>query len=225
MIDFEKIGTRIAEERKFVKHVSQRKMAEDLNMYQADISNLEKAKNGSGITDLYKLDFIADYLNISVESLIFGKKDDNMLKYYGNTVQLKPVAGYVSEKHKEVLRDLTGEQCDFNPNRSFYTCGPYSLYSFLEIQSSMNVNPDTKELVPIEQLVRAHNYIFYKDEIAGVMTVALTSVIDHVFQPRFGSLQRLIPRDSLDVTDTLRTLNPYWALWYHSSEDEEETFL
>ena len=53
MIDIEKIGTRIAEERKFVKRVSQRKMAEDLNMYQADISNLEKAKNGSGITDLY----------------------------------------------------------------------------------------------------------------------------------------------------------------------------
>ena len=225
MIDFEKIGTRIAEERKFVKRVSQRKMAEDLNMYQADISNLEKAKNGSGITDLYKLDFVADYLNIPVESLIFGRKDDAMLKYYGNTMQLKPVDGYMSEKHKEILRDLTGEQCDFNPNHSFYVCGPYSLYSFLEVQSAMNVDPDTREFVPLEQLIRSHNYLFYKDEIAGVMTVALTSVMDHVFQPRLGALQRLIPWDSLDVTDTMRTLNPYWALWYHSSEDEKKKYL
>ena len=222
MIDFEKIGTRIAEERKFVKRVSQRKMAEDLNMYQADISNLEKAKNGSGITDLYKLDFIADYLNISVESLIFGRKDDTMEKYYGNTMQLKPINGYVSEKHKEILRELTGEQCDFDPNYSFYACGPYSLYSFPEVQSVMTPDPETRELQPLEQLVRLHNYLFYKDEVAGVMTVALTSVMDHVFQPRLGALQRLIPWDSLDVTDTIRTLNPYWALWYHSSEEEAE---
>ena len=106
MIDFEKIGVRIAEERKLVKHISQRKMAEDLNMYQADISNLEKAKNGSGITDLYKLDYIADYLNVSVESLIFGKKDDSMLKYYGNTMKLQPSESYVNEKHEAVLKGL-----------------------------------------------------------------------------------------------------------------------
>ena len=63
MIDFEKIGTRIAEERKFVKRVSQRKMAEDLNMYQADISNLEKAKNGSGITaSIHTFSFLQRWL-------------------------------------------------------------------------------------------------------------------------------------------------------------------
>ena len=56
-------------------------MAEDLNMYQADISNMEKAKPGSGIGDLQKLDLIAGYLNIPLETLIFGREDRNMLKY------------------------------------------------------------------------------------------------------------------------------------------------
>ena len=51
MIDFTKIGKRILEERKYLRRISQEKMAEDLGMYQADISNLEKAKNGSGITN------------------------------------------------------------------------------------------------------------------------------------------------------------------------------
>lgn len=42
-------------------------MAEDLQMYQADISNIEKAKSGSGITDITKLDMISEYLNIPLE--------------------------------------------------------------------------------------------------------------------------------------------------------------
>lgn len=58
MVDYEKIGRRILEERKYLRRISQEKMAEDLGMYQADISNLEKAKNGSGITDLSKLDSV-----------------------------------------------------------------------------------------------------------------------------------------------------------------------
>ena len=54
MIDLNKIGKRIQEERKYLRRISQEKMAEDLGMYQADISNMEKANSGSGITDLVK---------------------------------------------------------------------------------------------------------------------------------------------------------------------------
>ncbi len=62
-IDYEKIGRRIFEERKYILHISQEKMAEDLGMYQADISNLEHASKSSGIQDLRKLENIADYLD------------------------------------------------------------------------------------------------------------------------------------------------------------------
>ena len=54
------------------KRVSQERMAEDLGMYQADISNLERAIGGSGITDLFKLDLIADYFGITLVELLNG---------------------------------------------------------------------------------------------------------------------------------------------------------
>ena len=81
MIDLDIIGRRIKEQRKYFLKISQEHMAEDLNMYQADISNMEKAKPGSGIGDLQKLDLIAGYLNIPLETLIIGREDRNMLKY------------------------------------------------------------------------------------------------------------------------------------------------
>ena len=50
-------------------------MAENLGMYQADISNLERAIGESGITDLFKLDMIADYFGISLVELLNGSSD------------------------------------------------------------------------------------------------------------------------------------------------------
>ena len=77
MINADNIGKRIRMLRK-QKHVSQERMAEDLGMYQADISNLEKAKNGSGITDLAKLDMIADYFGITLVELLNGSPESSV---------------------------------------------------------------------------------------------------------------------------------------------------
>ena len=74
MINAENIGKRIRILRK-QKHVSQERMAEDLGMYQADISNLERAIGGSGITDLFKLDMIADYFGVMLGELLNGFSD------------------------------------------------------------------------------------------------------------------------------------------------------
>ena len=133
MIDFEKIGKRILEERKYLHRISQEKMALDLGMYQADISNLEKAKKGSGISDLYKLDLIADYFDIPLETLLFGRRQDKMEKYYGSKMQLKPFTGKMSAKHQALLRNLTGagsgEDAETSPeNAAAYQCGPYMIY-------------------------------------------------------------------------------------------------
>ena len=69
MINAEMIGKNIRHLRK-ERHISQGKMAEDLGMYQADISNLERAMGGSGISDIYKLDLIADYFGVPLDKLI-----------------------------------------------------------------------------------------------------------------------------------------------------------
>ena len=74
MINADNIGRRIRILRK-QKHISQERMAEDLGMYQADISNLERAISGSGILDLFKLDRIADYFGITLVELLNGFED------------------------------------------------------------------------------------------------------------------------------------------------------
>ena len=75
MINADNIGKRIKMLRK-QKKVSQERMAEDLGMYQADISNLERAMGGSGINDMFKLDMIADYFGISLIELLMGFSDE-----------------------------------------------------------------------------------------------------------------------------------------------------
>lgn len=77
MINADNIGKRIRMLRK-QKHVSQERMAEDLGMYQADISNLERAIGGSGITDLFKLDMIADYFGITLVELLNGYPESSV---------------------------------------------------------------------------------------------------------------------------------------------------
>lgn len=74
MINAYNIGKRIRILRK-KKGVTQEKMAEDLGMYQADISNLERAMGGSGINDLFKLDQIADYFGVTLAQLLNGLED------------------------------------------------------------------------------------------------------------------------------------------------------
>ncbi len=75
MIDADNIGKRIRLLRR-KKRVSQERMAEDLGMYQADISNLERAMGGSGITDLFKLDMIADYFGVPLAELLNGSPEE-----------------------------------------------------------------------------------------------------------------------------------------------------
>lgn len=78
MLDYDVIASRIREQRKYIRKISQRKMAEDLNMYQPDLSDLENNKPGCGIRDLAKLEMIASYLNISLSYLLFGDGEETM---------------------------------------------------------------------------------------------------------------------------------------------------
>lgn len=77
-LDYDIIASRIREQRKYVRKISQRKMAEDLGMYQPDLSALENNKKGSGIHDLAKLEIIAGYLHISLLQLLFGYGEEDI---------------------------------------------------------------------------------------------------------------------------------------------------
>ena len=75
MLDYDMIAFRIREQRKNNKKVSQKRMAEELGMYQPDLSNMENNKPGCGIQDLAKLEVIADYLCVPLKYLLFGEEE------------------------------------------------------------------------------------------------------------------------------------------------------
>lgn len=223
MIDFDKIGNRIYEQRKYFRKLSQERMAEELGMYQADISNMEKAKKGSGITDLSKLDMIAEYLEIPLETLLFGREDKTMLKYHGSKMKLRKSRKKLTKGHKNALMQLTGLK-EEQVTPVAYECGPYMLYTMLENQSIFGANTgfgDDGELVQFV-LPKMHTYIFLGTEVIGVMVTAVTHMMQHVFQPDLQKLQTMIPGRILDVTDAWRTLNPYWALWTFTEDGPEK---
>ena len=184
MIDFDKIGKRIYEQRKYFRKLSQERMAEELGMYQADISNMEKAKKGSGITDLSKLDMIAEYLEIPLETLLFGREDKTMLKYHGSKMKLKKSRKKLTKGHRNALIQLTGLK-EEQVTPVAYECGPYMLYTMLENQHMLGTNTgfgDDGEMVPFV-LPKMHTYIFLGTEVIGVMVTAVTHMMQHVFQP------------------------------------------
>jgi len=224
MIDFEMIGKRILEERKYLHRISQEKMALDLGMYQADISNLEKAKKGSGISDLYKLDLIADYFEIPLESLIFGRRQDKMEKYYGTKMLLKPFTGKLSAKHRALLRNLMGtgskENTDAAPeNVSAYKCGPYMIYEAHEFQFELSGSEPSENKNYLEKI---HLYVIYQDEVIGCLTACVTTLMQHVFQPALEKLKTFIMPDIFELEDTLHVLNPYMLMYHNAITAEEE---
>ena len=225
MIDFEKIGKRILEERKYIRRISQEKMAEELGMYQADISNLEKAKNGSGITDLSKLDLIADYFDMPLETLLFGRRQDQMEKYYGSKMQLTESTKKRTQKHDSILKKLMGitnhEKADAALDKlKTLECGPYMIYVAYEFQYNLSGKDSDSNPGFIR---KPHIFVIYQDEVIGCATAYLTIMMQHVFQPTFEGLKSFIFPDIFDLDDTLQILNPYWLLYQYAENQDEET--
>lgn len=227
MLDYEKIGKRIQEERKYFRHISQEKMAEDLGMYQADISNLEKAKNGSGITDLSKLEMIAEYFDMPLESLLFGRRQDQMEKYYGTKMKMKESKKKLTRKHETLLFRMMGVSRDsedadqiLENNIRAFECGPYMIYVFHELQQIVSGPASEDGLV--NALMKAHIIVVYQDEVIGCLSAGATSVMQHVHQPTLQKLKMLIMPDIFDLDETMTVLNPYWLLFRYAVNEEEQ---
>lgn len=226
MIDFEKIGKRILEERKYLRRISQEKMAEDLGMYQADISNLEKAKSGSGITDLSKLDMIAEYFDMPLETLLFGRRQDAMEKYYGTKMQLNESKKKRSQKHNTILRNFLGSYDEKDVSTALdsvlsFECGPYAVYVFHEIQQIISGPAKTDDGTD-NALIKVHIIVIYQDEVIGCTSAAATVVMQHVYMPSFEKLKMFIMPDIFNLDDTLLVLNPYKYLYEFSINEEEQ---
>ena len=228
MLDYEQIGKRILEERKYLRRISQEKMAEDLGMYQADISNLEKAKNGSGITDLSKLEMIAEYFDMPLETLLFGRRQDQMEKYYGTKMQLKESKKKRSQKHEKILRRFLGSYDEEQIEAALggilnLECGNYMVYVFREIQQVISGPARTDDGTP-NGLVKVHALVVYQDEVIANISAPAAVVMQHVHVPSFEKLKMLIMPDIFDLDDTMLVLNPYKYMYLYSVNEEEQKF-
>ncbi len=222
MVDFEKIGKRIFEERKYLHRISQEKMAEDLGMYQADISNLEKAKNGSGISDLTKLDLIADYFGIPLETLIFGGKHNQIEKYSADKMQIKENTKKLPQKHEALLSGLMGVPLNEAESKlesvKKYVCGPYSIYVATEYQILFSADGENGSGFPY--IAKEHIWLVCDDEAIGCLNSYITTVGQHISEQIFENLKLLITPDIFDLDECFSSLNPYVILNKSLSTDE-----
>lgn len=99
-IDYREIGKRLKEERRILGK-SQEQVSEDLNLGDGNsvISRIERAEKASGITNLDKLLVFADYYQISLPYLLFGKELETM----GSNKRMEEI------KSKEIVHKFRGE--------------------------------------------------------------------------------------------------------------------
>lgn len=219
------IGKRIQEQRKYIKRVSQEKMADDLFMYQADISNLEKGKKGSGIMDLEKLIRLSEYLSVSLEFLIFGSKN-NMIQYYKKKTAIDE--GKTNSKQIKVLASLTGRK-DTDINPITYKSGPFTICILKSIVKSA-VFPmklfEKKDVTIVDLSVDRYQFFtFYDSDVVSTMTVDKTTLLDNLVPDHIYALGQIIYKKNLDVTDVLRHLNPFVPLIQFGEEDKQKEYV
>lgn len=225
MIDFTKIGKRIFEERKYIQRISQEKMADDLGMYQADISNLEKAKKYSGIADLEKLQRIAEYFSLPIENLLFGTSmEAHMVNYEGSKMELRLLdrskQKIKSTKQKTLLQKLL----DTDPGKALsrtFECGPYTTYVFVEKLTELRGRDEAGKMI-IKELPRWHCYTFFNDICIANMLADQANIFQLVNFHEAAWLQQMIQFDVIDTVDAQRTLNPYVILRQYADDEEDE---
>lgn len=217
MLDYQAIAARIREERKFSKNVSQEVMAAELGMYQADVSNLERARKGSGISDLNRLNLLARYFGIPLEELIFGRKDkDAMLKYEKNPARLKAIsrkAPLTEAEAATLSRIFKTDPSELSV--CGYEYGPYRLIIADEVLTlhPLAITPE----LPFEQ---RHAYLFLEGKVIGTMRFCRLNVFMAMNQTFAAAVQDLIPHKVFDFCDVVRRVNPWVAFMRFAKDDK-----
>ena len=218
MIDYERIGQRIAEERKFMRHKSQEQMAVELGMYQADISNLEHARKSSGINDLYKLEMIADYFDLPIENLLFGTSmEAHMIKYYGKKMELDQFdpSKKKNQNQDAIIKKIEPDVDLKRVTRDGYTCGPYTVQILCEIRQALFSKENNG-------YTRYHFFTFFNDTLIGTMLVSACSVFDFLNEKKAQFMEASIPPYVIDVKAISQQLNPYAPLLQYQDDDSFE---
>lgn len=217
MIDYKAVAMRIREERRLNKRVSQEEMAAALGIYQADVSNLERARKGSGISDLNRLGRIADYFGIPLEQLLFGNREkEGLVRYERKPRKLRFLSGAkdFSETETKILTRIFGADPAQLPLRSMQY-GPYRTFYFDE---SLALHLEGKPPLPISKM---HVYVFCKDKVIASMKVSCLTLFLAMNQPLAHDVQILLPWRVFDFSEVVRRVNPYVPLLQFEKDPEK----
>ena len=220
-IDYERVGRRIAEHRRYIKKLSQNAMAQDLLMHQSDISDLERARPGSGINNLDKLKLIADYLGISMQTLLFGSDHDPKFPAYTGDktkITLLDPQKKGNQKHYPLLAKTVGTELK-HIQPVIYRYENCLIYLVMEHITSFQHNGRIR-------YDRPHFYVVYNDEVIASAVVSRVAVFDLVLKPSLEAFKKSINANILDVFDLYRHMDPYYILWkYTEEEPEKESYV
>ena len=223
MIDVKRIGRRIAEERKLVRHLSQEKMVEAMydklgvHWSQPDLSNIERA--GTAIWDLAKLDKIADFFEIPLQNLLFGSgMEERMERYYGRHVEICNLSKEKPAKEHVRLLDIATGDKKFNENSiPHYGWGPYTVYALFE---PLQIENSCAKCGPV-RFDKFRFYAFFENSLVGAMLGTMTPVFSLMNMEHLGRLQGIVPASVLDIVDPARYLNPWLPLMMFAPTPEE----
>ena len=208
MIDYKAVAARIREERRLNKHVSQEEMAVALGMYQADVSNLERAKKGSGIADLHRLSRIADYFGITPEDLIFGGQDrQGLVRYEPNPRRLKPIPADDAPSRAEgrILSRIFGQD-----SSSLVLSGmQYGPYRALYIHEALPLHRPGRPSLP---LFKKHAYVFCDGKVVASMKITGMTLFFAMNQALALEVQSIMPWRVFDFSEIIRRVNPFVPL-------------
>ena len=226
MIDVKRIGRRIAEERKLVRHLSQEQMVEAMygklgvHWSQPDLSNIERAC--PAVWDLSKLDKIADFFEIPLQNLLFGSgMEERMAHYYGRRMEIRDLSREKPVKaHVRLMNAATGAKTFCENSIPHYGWGPYRVYALIE---PLQMGKASDPCGPL-RFERFRLYAFFedgRDSMVGVMRGAMAPVFALMNMAHLGRLQSVVPPPVLDVVDPARRLNPWLALMMFAPTPEE----
>lgn len=207
MIDYTAVAARIREERRLNKRVSQEEMAADLGMYQADISNLERAQKGSGISDLNRLSRIAEYFGIPPEDLIFGRRSRKSLtRYEGKKSKLSFLSDPkdFTEDEARVLRKVFCR----DPAKLALRAAQFGPYRVFYIPEELTCCRKDFQ-VPIS---KTHVCVFCEDKLIASMKASCVLVFTAMHQGMGRAVQEVMPWRVFDFSEVIRRLNPWVPL-------------
>ncbi len=221
MADCKRIGKRIKELRKYICGLSRRELAASLGLPEDKLRRIERGEQGSGVEDADQLAVIAQALGTSAKILIEGPssaKKQSPKASGGKSRAGKSQAGDDQSGKDQLGKgragdDQSGKEDLSKPRFRIKTAKEDLSLSFSGLKDDLY------------HVVREHTKIKAGRETVAAMTCLRLTMQQHIYPMTQNAIRELLPPMLLDYSDTMRTLNPYWALYEHQEWSETEDYF